>query len=331
MEDLQNHSIDISSSLKGRYKNYAVVWTEPDLSSNSVSYILEDVTIDRTLTINSLEELRPSEPSKLIVQEGTCIDLTTSGSMLVSGKTRSGKTTGVICLLQQVLLLGPDNFGSDVIIVDPKSAELSVLPHVYSPDINGNARPIIDALKRFESIRVYRQKILNSLSAKKGDAVHWWDADMNVSLLFVDEFISARLMLPKRAGKDDPEYCVDIFDSLLKRLVTMGASAGCYVILSIGQSSVGEGGLPSVVKEACSTKILFRPTIDEGSFMWDRQKLKGFPERAYLPGTAWFSTTDGIHDRVSVVRFPHMKFSVYKELGGLLQKYYEARRHDPGA
>lgn len=328
---LQNISPDISSSLKGRYKNYAVVWTESDLPNNSVSYILEDVTIERRLTMNLVHDLRQSDVTKLAVQEGTDIDLTTSGSMIVAGKTRSGKTTGIVCLLLQVLQSGADNYGSEVVAVDPKSAELSRLPHVYSPDPDGNAKVFIDALKRVEATRVYRQQILNDLSEAKGDAVHWWEAGMKVSFLFIDEFISARAMLPKRAGKDDPEYSVEVFDNLLKRLITMGASAGVYVILSVAQCSVIEAGLPSLIKEACTTKILFRPTLEEGRLMWSGQNLKDLPERTYLPGEAWFSSTDGKHERISVVQFPLMRFGVYKELGRLLQEYYAAHRRDPGA
>ena len=46
------------------------------------------------------------------------------------------------------------------------------------------------------------------------------------------------------------------------------------------------------------------------------------PERVYGPGDAWFSSTDGIHDNVSFVHFPVMKFAVYRELGRLLALYY---------
>ena len=45
-------------------------------------------------------------------------------------------------------------------------------------------------------------------------------------------------------------------------------------------------------------------------------------ERVYNAGDAWFSSTDGIHDNVSYVHFPYMKFKVYGELGRLLNEYY---------
>ena len=49
----------------------------------------------------------------------------------------------------------------------------------------------------------------------------------------LDEFVAARTLFPRKAEKDEPEYCLATSDALLKRIVTMGASAGCYVITSI--------------------------------------------------------------------------------------------------
>lgn len=102
----------------------------------------------------------------------------------------------------------------------------------------------------------------------------------------------------------------------------MGASAGCYVIISIAEASVQEGGLPSMLRSAMSTRILFRPTRPEGLLMWDTVKIDPLPERVYGPGDAWFSSTDGVHDAVSCVHFPRMDFPVYRELGRLLALYY---------
>ncbi len=84
-----------------------------------------------------------------------------------------------------------------------------------------------------------------------------------------------------------------------------------------------EGGLPAMLRSAMSTRILFRPTRPEGLLIWDKAKLDTMPERAYGPGDAWYSSTDGVHDNVSYVHFPHMDFLVYKELGRLLSEYYK--------
>lgn len=321
-EDIAKVSTSISSGLNNRFKRYAVTNTDIDVAFNEVRFTIEDVTTDKSLHIKSIDELKPKEPAKLIVQQNTFIDLTTSGSMLVAGKTRSGKTTAIISLLLQALLSGRDDYGSEIVIIDPKQAELSRLPHVYTLDENGEATNILNAVQRFADTITQRQQILNELSEERGDVVKWWEADMHVSFLFVDEYVSARTVFPKKAAKENPDYCLATFDGLIKRIVTMGASAGCYMIISIAEASVEEGGLPSMLRSAMSTKLLFKPTIQEGRLMWDSDKLKDFSERVYNSGDAWFSSTDGIHDRVSYVHFPVMEFKVYKELGRLLEAYY---------
>ncbi len=327
VEELQEIASSISSGLNRRYKRYAVTVTNADIAFKEVAYKIEDVAVDKTLYLSSVEELRQKEVKKLFIQKGTYIDLTTSGSMLVAGKTRSGKTTSIICLLLQVLLSGRDAYGSEVMIIDPKQAELSRLPQVYTLDENGEAKPILEAMNRFAESIVKRQQILNDLSEKKGDVVHWYDSEagFKVSLLFIDEYVACRTMFPKRASKEESEYSLATFDGLLRRIVTMGASTGSYVIVSIAEASVEEGGLPAMLRSAMTTKILFKPTLTEGRLMWGSDKLKDFGAgRVYGAGDAWFSSTDGIHDEVSYVHFPVMDFPVYREMGRLLEQYYQS-------
>lgn len=321
VETIAEAASAISSALNGKYIRYAVTQTDTGVACDRVTFRVEDVLVDRSLTYATVEEMRPQGPTKLRMQAGTEIDLTTSGSVLVAGKTRSGKTTGIIALLLQVLQCGRDEFGSEVIMVDPKRAELSRLPHVITLDESGEAKGILAALKRFSETIVSRQAALNDLSEQVGDAVKWWSAGMHPSFLFIDEYVSCRSLYPAKAEKGS-DYCLATFDNILKRIITMGASAGCYVIVSIAEASVQEGGLPAMLRSAMSTRILFRPTRAEALLMWDKAKIDPLPERVYGPGDAWFSSTDGEHDAVSYVHFPVMKFAVYRELGRLLAEYY---------
>lgn len=311
----------ISAALTYPFHQYAVVAADADIAFNAVTFRLDNVQADRSLTITAVEQLRPKAPTLLKVDAVNSIDLTTSGSMLVAGKTRSGKTTGVIALLLQVLLSGPDCYDSQVVIVDPKQAELSRLLHTKTLGENGDAIPIIDALKEFVSKISFRQQVLNDCAEQSGDAVKWWDVDMRPCFLFIDEYVALRAILPKKAAKDS-DYCLETFDNLIKRIVTMGASAGAFCIISIAEASVQEGGLPAMLRSAMSTRILFRPTKAEGILLWDREKIDILPERVYASGDAWFSSTDGIHDTISSVHFPKMEFPVYRELGNALAAYY---------
>ena len=319
--ETQNIAQNISAILNHKFERYAVTISNADIAFNFVQFTIEDVMIDKSYHFTDVNQMKTDRPINIMIQEDTHIDLTTSGSMLVAGKTRSGKTTGIISILTQVLLQGRDEFGSNVTIIDPKRAELSVLPHTVTVDNDGEATAILQALKSFAQIMTERQEYLNQLSIQYGDAMHWWDFDMRPCFLFIDEYVACRSLFPKKAEKNS-DYCLATFDALIKRIVTMGASAGCGVIISIAEASVDEGGLPTMLKNAMSTKILFRPTLTEGRLMWNSEKLKTFPERVYKQGDAWFSSTDGIHDDVSFVHFPYMDFPVYKELGRLLKEYY---------
>lgn len=312
----------ISSSLTGSFENYAVVWTDTDIASNSVSFIIDDVTQSKKIIIHDIEELNTTDVTKIRIQKGTYIDLTTSGSMLVAGKTRSGKTSAIISILLQILKNGRDHYHSSVIIIDPKIAELSMLPYTVAPEPNGNAMCIISALKDFADSIIYRQQVLNNISLKTGTAVHWWDAGFFPSIIFIDEWVALRTLFPKRAEKDNPDYCITVFDDLVKRIVTMGASTGSYMIISTAEASVEEAGIPAMIRSAMTTKILLKPTIQEGTLLWDSQKLKTIPERIYQPGDAWFSSTDGIHENITFVQFPDLQFNVYQELGNLLVDYH---------
>lgn len=323
LEDLTNVSSNISSSINNRYfDRYAVISKDADIAMNWVKFVVEDVTIDRKLHVTSAEELKTGIATKLIVQDNTFIDLTTSGSILVAGKTRSGKTTGIISLLLQALQYGRDAYGSEILIIDPKRAELSRLPYTVTLDENGEGMAIIEALRCFEDTIVKRQKVLNDMSEQTGDAVKWWDAGMHVSFCFIDEYVSARSIFPTKADKEHPEYTLANFDGLIKRIVTMGASAGCYIIISIAEASVESGGLPAMIRSAMSTRILFKPTAPEARLMWDSEKIKDLPERIYNAGEAFFTSTNGINDNVTFVSFPYMDFKVYHELGRLLKSYY---------
>lgn len=322
MEDIKELSSFLSSALSGRFKRLAVTEIWGDEAHNYVAFVLEDVTADRSLVVHDVGAIKPPDPTKLLVQQGVTIDLTTSGSILVAGKTRSGKTTGIISFLLQMLQWGPDKYGSRVTIVDPKRAELSRLPGVVTVDDDGGGHAILDAMRKFAEVITERQAVLNERSEETGDAVKWWQVQMHPCLLFIDEFVSARTLFPKRPDKDDPTYSLAEFDGILKRIVTMGASAGCYVIISIAEASVEEGGLPAMLRSAMGTKILFRPTLPEARLLWGADKLEAMTDKGhYAPGEAWLSSTDGVHDDVTFVRFPHLNFAAYAELGRLLRPY----------
>lgn len=312
-ERVEGAASAISACLTGRYDRYAVVAANADVAGSYIDLRIEDTSIDWAIRANTPAELAGESPYLLRVDRRTAIDLRTSTSILVAGRTRSGKTYGIISLLLQALSSGPDRYGSQIVVIDPKGAELSRLPGVASPSACGDMTAVLDAMRAFNALRIERQQHLNALSEKSGTAAKWWDSGMKISLLFIDEYVACRGMFPEKS-----QLCE--FDNLLRQIVTMGASAGCYAIICIAQPSVGEGGLPSMVRNGCTTRVLFRPTPDDARMMWP-DGIANLPSRDYGQGAALFSTTDGEHEQPTPVQFPTMNFEEMDALRRLMKKY----------
>ena len=323
VEEIGKAASAISSGLSRRFRNYAVVKRVDSIARNDVTFTLADVTVDRAIKVSSIEQLKPLSPTKLIVQKGTYIDLTASGSILLCGATRSGKSMTATSLLGQVLQV-PRSKYSEVLLIDPKRAEISQLPHTVTLDDDGEARAILKAMQKFAETVTKRQEVINECTRRTGKTTKYYNAGLSPNFIFIDEYISLRSLLPKRASKDDPNYSVEVFDSLLKRIAHMGNSAGCFVMLSIAQAST-EQGLPTALRSAMTTRILLRPTPEDGRLLgWNSEMVETLPKLDYSAGQAWFSSSDGIHHHPSLVHFPVYSdnFKDMEELSRLLIEYY---------
>ncbi len=314
----------ISSALdKGRLRKYAVTRAQSDEAMNHVKFYIKDVMKNKKLTFKSAEDMKQYSPTKLIIQAGDSIDISSVGSCLCVGRTRSGKSYGITSFLLQLLLQGRDIYGSEIIIVDAKAATFHGIPRTILPDEDGSMDKVIDVMKSYDALRRKRQQIINQRSKEAGTDVKWYEIDMHPCYLVLEEFVSLRTtQISQKPLKDDPEHCVAAFDSMLKTIVTMGASAGCFVIISIAQASVGEGGLPSMISEAMGTKILFRPSKEEAKLVWKSENLDALVTRNFEQGEAWFTAQDGIHNVPTFVRFPKLDFRVNDELERLMRAYY---------
>ena len=321
--DLLNLDSSISSYLTGRFDKFCVINKTPDIACNYVEYIIQDVVsnTNKQIIYNSIEDI-PSDVTKRYIRDDVYIDYSKvlNSSALIVGRSRSGKTTGSIStLILPTLKQGADKFGSKVIIIDPKSAELSKCPFAFSPDINGSAEKILKVINGFNDIRVKRQGILNQY---KG-SVKWFQIGMKPSILFIDEFVSFLDLFPAKPSKDNPHYCLSYIQSLLQQIATMGASAGCFLIISVAEASVGAGGIPSIINNACGIRILFKPSKQEAKYLWSADKLETMNEREFMPGDAWWSADDGINNNVSFIKFPKLEFNEFEALSDLLIKYYK--------
>ncbi len=331
-DDVSSLETVISCCLRNKYGDYAVVAKENDLAGRYSDYYIENVVMSycQKSIYFSLADI-PAHLTKRYIRDDVYIDYSRvlNSSAIAAGRSRSGKTTAIISVfLLPILKLGRDDFGSRVVIVDPKSAELSLCPHVLSPAPDGSVEHILDAIREFNQSRIERQKIINEYCLQTGHAAKWFDVGMKPSVLFLDEFVSIQDMFPKKATKDKPDYSLVDFQGLLCQIATQGASAGCFLILSTAEASVGTGGLQSAVNNACGIRMLFKPSLDEARYLWSSEALSVMRERQYSAGDAWFSADDGINNSVRFVKFPRLEFGEYSALSELLSLYYnDADKH----
>lgn len=328
-EDVAKLDSAISDSLRVKYGDYAVTSQVEDVAGRYVDYFIENVVAEyqKQSIYNSINDVPAEDVTRLHIRDDVFIDYSKvlNASTLMCGGTRSGKSTAAIStFLLPVLKHGPDNYGSKVIVVDPKSAELSQCSHVLSPDINGDVEHILAAIRDFNQTRIQRQKIINEEGRKRGKAVKWFQIGMHPCLLFLDEWISLVDLFPRKASKEKPDYSVGAFQNLIKMIATQGASAGCFLVISTGQASVGVGGLDSVVNNACGIRILFKPKRNDAAFIWDSKQIEAMREWDFSPGDAWYSIDDGVHNHVGFIKFPRLSdsFDEYGALSELMEKYY---------
>ena len=326
-DDVSSLEMAISGYLRNRYGNYAVVAKEEDIAGRYVEYFIEDVvsSYQKQSVYASIDDV-VSHLTKIYIRDDVYIDYARvlNSSAIVAGRSRSGKTTAIIStFLLPMLKQGRDDFESRIIIVDPKSAELSLCPYVLSPAPDGSVEHILDAIREFNDIRVKRQKTINDFCKTEGKAVKWFDIGMKPSVLFLDEFVSIQDMFPKKAPKEKPDYSLADFQGLLRQIATQGASAGCFLILSTAEASVGTGGLESAVNNACGIRILLKPSMNEARYLWNSDALEVLRERQYSAGDSWFSADDGLNNSVRFVKFPRIEFGEYEALSTLLEQYYD--------
>lgn len=223
-DDVASLETDISGCLRDKFGNYAVVAKEEDIAGRYVDYFIEDVISNyyKQSVYRDLSDV-PLNLTKVYIRKDVYIDYARvlNSSAIIAGRSRSGKTTAIIStFLLPMLKQGRDDYGSKIIIIDPKSAELSLCPHVLSPTSDGSVEHILEAIREFNRLRVERQKTINGFCRKKRKAVKWFDVGMKPCVLFIDEFVSIQDMFPKKPSKEKPDYSLADFQGLLRQIAT---------------------------------------------------------------------------------------------------------------
>lgn len=283
---------------------------------------LESTKADYHLRYSKPDTICASSNHSIVLDKRTELDMVPSPHIILAGKTRSGKSYTLFSLLLQLYRNNRDTLDgiarSSIRIIDPKNSTLSTLENATD---GSNTKAILKSVKDFEASIMLRQDYLRSYYSKVGKEVKWYEAGLQPNWLVIDEYAALIRLLPKSVKKDDDfPYSQKDFDNMMIRILTMGAEAGCFVIISTSKASTEN--LPTQLRDAFQNRILMRPTSDEAHLLWSADELGGWHQHSYRAGTGIFSANDGEHYTPTDIRMPDLKFDVLTELKDAATAYF---------
>lgn len=243
-EQLDNLAELISSSLIGRFKNYAVSSSWVSDNGSYFEFEASEVGVNRAFTPTCLADLK--QKSYIIkLQNGLEINLAESPHIVIWGQTGSGKTT----LLRSVVAQCLSN-GSKLLFLDGKD-EFSAINNFYpSNRIASNNQAILKLLDYVcTTVIPKRQKIVTNVvrrSKSQQFGLRGYDIGLKPIVIIADELGSVVGSLNNKDKK--------LFNSCLSQITQKGRSISVFLVAA--SQSPSTDVLPSGVRSQFSTKIL---------------------------------------------------------------------------
>lgn len=258
VDDVDSVSNLVSNAFKGKMEDYATSFYIENSNKRDYVFFLENVNLNRRLVPKSFKDLTGElDLYTYNLQKGVTWELSHA---LVSGRTKSGKSTFLYSLIGQML---EKNLHDNIYIIDPKN-EFSILK--AKGIINNIAVKSDEALELVSEVinkMEERSKELLKVVEEKGKfgdtARHHGYKPI---ILIVDEASSLLASFPDKKSKD--KYLND-----LMRIVQMGRSASIFQIQSLQVASTEF--LPSSVRNQLNLRVLLgdSPTTVDLQFMFN--------------------------------------------------------------
>lgn len=246
--DLSHLEELVSSSLRGRYEDYAVVesWVEP--AQNYLIFLCQNVNVDQTFRPLKLDDFKIA-PYKLRLQNNLVVELSKNPHIAIWGHTGTGKTTMLYYIVAELM-----SNDSDIYIADGKHEFLG-LKNFYFPDhISEEPKMILGMLHVVVKKMDERQYTVADEIKRKGViGLTAEDIGLKPMVLIIDEVAS---VLAQLSVKDKNKFI-----RLLMQIVQKGRSAGVFLI--IASQSPATDVLPSSIRSQFGTKILLGSASDE--------------------------------------------------------------------
>lgn len=196
--------------------------------------------------------------------------------MLVAGDTGSGKTLFLLTLVEGLL-----RAGAELVIVDPKKADLSYLEHIL-PEVYSEPEDIMECLGRFYKDMEERYDAMGVHPGYRM-GMNYADLGMEAHFLVFDEYVA----FAETLGKKEWENAV----SLLKKVVMKGRQAGYFIILACQRSDakyLGDG-----IRDQFGFRVALGMMSDSGyTMMFGNVDKTCIPKK--IPGRGYVNTGDGV-------------------------------------
>ncbi len=252
MYDLDKLTQDVNSSLKGKFKGYAVIEAIQEEDGSKFNFTLEDVSTNLTFCPKSVAEL---EQKRYFVhlQENLTINLAEAPHIAVWGQSGSGKTTVLMAIIAECL-----SNGSDLYFIDGKTEFSSFSVFYSSEKIATDNDKVLQLLKHVSEIIMKRQKtVADAVKKREQLGLKGFDIKMNPVILIADEIGSVKASMSSKEKKE--------FDGFFTQIAQKGRSVSVFLVVASQSPAVDV--LPQGIRSQFSTKILL------GSASGDVQRM----------------------------------------------------------
>lgn len=299
------------------FKNLMVTDLIMSSEQTTATIKIENAHTDWQLKATSFADLQPKKRGTFLIDKRTTADWLVSPHMLISGRTRSGKSMFLVHLLASHLHVTrkeqdvPDEMKSVVSMVDPKGQDFARFKQLPNMVVGLDPIAIYQQVEAFELHMTSRMEYL-------GETGQRWQDVFEPSVLVLDEYASIGVSFGTITDKDlAKQYNAKNFNAMMLRLISRAASSGCFIVVSIVQAD--STLLPTNVRAQFLNRLAMRPDAESITFMFDSDPKE-------LTGQQ-FSVGQGVYGdvltRPKVIKTPYLDFEWQAPLLDLFSEFYK--------
>lgn len=299
------------------FKNLMVTDLIMSSDQTTATIKIENAHTDWQIKATSFADLQPKKRGTFLIDKRTTADWLVSPHMLISGKTRSGKTMFLVHLLASHLHVTrkeqdvPDEMKSVVSMIDPKGQDFAKFKQVPNVVVGLDPIAIFKQVEAFEAHMTARMEYL-------GETGQRWQDVFEPSILVLDEYASIGVSFGTITDKElSKRYNAKEFNAMMLRLISRAASSGCFIVVSIVQAD--SILLPTNVRAQFLNRLAMRPDAESIGFMFDND-AKELTTQSFVVGQGIYNN---VLTRPKVIKTPYLDFEWQAPLLALFNELYK--------